>query len=65
MCSLFIWYHRWVYQDGLRNNVPTWHSAILCFMAAPLGLLCHLATKALVLGWRGHGREQQYVTYRF
>ncbi|EFN55916.1 hypothetical protein CHLNCDRAFT_52198 [Chlorella variabilis] len=56
---------RWVYRDGLRSNVPIWHSAVLCFMAAPLGLLCHLATKAAVLRGRGRGQDQEYVVYRF
>lgn len=35
-------------------------------MAAPLGLLCHLATKALLGCLPGRGqREQEYVLYKF
>ncbi|PRW20864.1 hypothetical protein C2E21_8564 [Chlorella sorokiniana] len=56
---------RWVYQDGRRNDIPTWHSAVLCFMVGPLGLLCHLLTKALLLRRRGSGRADEYVVYRF
>ena len=36
-------------------------------MVGPLGLLCHLITKA-ALGWwrrRGAGRDGEYVMYRF
>ena len=42
-------------------------TAVLCFMVGPLGLLCHLITKA-ALGWwrrRGAGRDGEYVMYRF
>lgn len=56
---------RWVYRDGLRNGIPVWHSAILCFMVGPLGLLCHLATKKLVTSWRSRGKQAEYVIYRF
>lgn len=58
----------WVWQDGLLHGVPTRHSAILCFMAGPLGLLSHLLTKALwrAAGWGGGGRRGgEYVVYRF
>ena len=36
-------------------------------MVGPLGLLCHLATKALVQAWRrGRGQAgEEVVTYRF
>lgn len=30
-------------------GVPTWHSALLCLVLAPLGLLSHALTKA---AWR-------------
>ena len=42
-------------------------AAVLCFMVGPLGLLCHLATKALVQAWRrGRGQAgEEVVTYRF
>lgn len=39
---------RWVYLDGLRSHIPTLHSAILCFMVGPLGVLSHLLTKYIV-----------------
>jgi hypothetical protein len=42
---------RLVYLDGVRHRVPTAHSAVLCFMAGPLGLASHLATKWAVQ-WR-------------
>ena len=32
--------------------MPIAHSAVLCFMAGPLGLLSHLITKAAVLRYR-------------
>jgi hypothetical protein len=38
----------WVWADGAARRVPVAHSAALCFMAAPLGLLSHLATRAAV-----------------
>jgi hypothetical protein len=41
--------------DGLRSLVPTAHSILLCFMVGPLGLLSHLATRALVLARRTGG----------
>lgn len=35
-------------------------------MVGPLGLLCHLATKAALRWWRGRGRKgDDYVIYRF
>ena len=34
-------------------------------MVGPLGLLCHLATKVALLRWRGRGRSDEYVVYRF
>lgn len=40
-------------------------AAVLCFMVGPLGLLCHLVTKAAVLRWRGRGGSEEYVVYRF
>lgn len=40
-------------------------AAVLCFMVGPLGLLCHLLTKAAVQRWRGRGQQQEYVVYRF
>mmetsp|Transcript_14324 Transcript_14324/g.22215 ORF Transcript_14324/g.22215 Transcript_14324/m.22215 type:complete len:123 (-) Transcript_14324:228-596(-) len=41
---------RWVWIDGLRNRVFTSHSVFLCLMFGPLGLLSHLATRALSTG---------------
>jgi hypothetical protein len=46
-----------------NHSLPA--AAVLCFMVGPLGLLCHLATKAAVLAWRGRGRKEEYVVYRF
>ena len=39
---------RWVWADGLRNKVPARHSLVLGLFFGPLGLLTHLATRALV-----------------
>lgn len=39
---------RWVYLDGQRRSVPVAHSAVLCFMVGPLGLLCHMCTRSVV-----------------
>ncbi|KAL4513836.1 hypothetical protein Ndes2437A_g08182 [Nannochloris sp. 'desiccata'] len=50
---------RWVYADGQRHNVPIGHSAVLCFMVGPLGLLSHLCTKAIVIWKRRRSSEQQ------
>eukprot|EP00887_Chlorella_sp_A99_P001779 scaffold19.g1779.t1 len=44
----------WVWEDGVSWGVPVGHSAVLCFMAAPLGLLSHLATKAATASLRVH-----------
>ncbi|KXZ45237.1 hypothetical protein GPECTOR_57g527 [Gonium pectorale] len=38
---------RVVLLEGLRAGIPTAHSVLLCAAAGPLGLLSHLATKAL------------------
>jgi hypothetical protein len=46
---------RWIYLDGMEAGVPVGHSAVLSFMAGPLGLLCHLATKAVARRAAGHG----------
>lgn len=53
--------------QGLKPRRPGAHrAAVLCFMVGPLGLLCHLATKAALRWWRGRGRRgDDYVVYRF
>ncbi|KAL4451494.1 hypothetical protein ABPG75_007156 [Micractinium tetrahymenae] len=57
---------RWVHLDGQRYNIRTQVSAVLCFMVGPLGLLCHLATKATLRWWRSRGRkDDDYIIYRF
>ena len=43
---------RWIYHDALLQEVPVAHSAILCFMVGPLGLLSHYITRTLILHWR-------------
>lgn len=57
----------WVWQDGLRHGVPTSHSAVLCFMVGPLGLLTHLLTRAIwhATGRGGRSGDDNYVVYRF
>ena len=42
-------------QDGRRRGVATAHSVLLCFMCGPLGLLAHLATRALAAATRRAG----------
>ena len=61
---------RWGGCSSGAAGVPTPHSLALCFMAGPLGLLSHLATKALARALfkrRGGGgsRDEGYVVYRF
>ena len=58
---------RWVYEDGLAAGVPVGHSAVLCFMVGPLGLLCHLATKWVAGRWRAArgGGGDGVVIYHF
>ncbi|EFN59898.1 hypothetical protein CHLNCDRAFT_132919 [Chlorella variabilis] len=38
---------RELYMEGLVEEVPTWHSILLCMTLAPLGLLSHTLTKAV------------------
>ncbi|KAA8499755.1 Protein ABA DEFICIENT 4, chloroplastic [Porphyridium purpureum] len=40
---------RWIYLDGQEKNVFTSHSLLACFLAGPIGLLSHLATRSLTL----------------
>jgi hypothetical protein len=35
---------RWIYQEGQRTGVWTFHALALCLFAGPLGLLLHLLT---------------------
>ena len=46
---------RWVYLDGLKRQVPTAHSLVLCFMVGPLGLVSHMATAWLCRRRSGSG----------
>ena len=39
---------RWIYQEGQRTQVWTWHSLSLCLFAGPIGLLSHLLTTEIV-----------------
>lgn len=41
---------RHVYLDGLRNQVVTAHSIVLCFMFGPTGLLSHMVTSRAAQG---------------
>lgn len=38
---------RWIYQQGLQQQIWTTHSLILCLFAGPLGLLSHLITAGI------------------
>lgn len=38
---------RHVYLDGLKKQITTAHSVVLCFMFGPTGLLSHMLTKQL------------------
>ncbi|CAG9466015.1 unnamed protein product [Pedinophyceae sp. YPF-701] len=39
---------KYVATDGLRRNIPTAHSLVLCFMVGPLGLVSHTITSWIV-----------------
>jgi len=39
---------RWIYQEGQRTGVWTFHSLAICLFAGPLGLLSHLITTVLI-----------------
>ena len=45
---------RWIYFQGLEQDVFTRHSLVLCLFAGPLGLLVHLTTQGIVQ-WRRQG----------
>ena len=47
---------REVLLDGLRRGLPTGLSIGLCFMAGPLGLLCHVITGFVHAARRGEER---------
>lgn len=60
----------WVARDAAAapasangRRLPVAHSLVLCFMAGPLGLLSHVATRA-VWRWRV-GVKEEAVMYRF
>jgi hypothetical protein len=59
LLTLDLFQARWVYLDGLTSGVPTQHSAMLCFMVGPLGLLSHWITKQLVTSTSA--RQQQHA----
>ncbi|XP_024535986.1 protein ABA DEFICIENT 4, chloroplastic [Selaginella moellendorffii] len=40
---------RQIYLEGLEHNIETRHSLILCLMFCPIGMICHIFTKALTL----------------
>eukprot|EP00891_Asterochloris_glomerata_P001238 jgi/Astpho2/1238/e_gw1.00023.74.1_t len=44
---------REVFLDGLRHDVFTSHSVLLCFMFGPTGLLSHWLTKCITQALRG------------
>lgn len=44
---------RHVYLDGLRKQVVTAHSIVLCFMFGPTGLLCHMCTQRMLRKHKG------------
>ncbi|KAH0458257.1 hypothetical protein IEQ34_013572 [Dendrobium chrysotoxum] len=39
---------RQVFHDGLRSNVDTRHSVILCLLSCPIGILTHVVTKLMM-----------------
>ncbi|XP_062199460.1 protein MAO HUZI 4, chloroplastic-like [Phragmites australis] len=47
---------RQVYQDGIKNDIETRHSVLLCLLFCPVGILAHVMTKVLsgAVG-RSHG----------
>mmetsp|Transcript_31189 Transcript_31189/g.99471 ORF Transcript_31189/g.99471 Transcript_31189/m.99471 type:complete len:241 (+) Transcript_31189:194-916(+) len=54
---------RQVYLEGLEGNLVTRHSLVLCCLFAPIGLLCHFITKAIVQTRRK--RQQGDKVYSF
>ena len=38
---------RWIYWEGQRTGVWTFHSLILCLFAGPLGLLSHIFSASI------------------
>lgn len=50
---------------ALPPTHPTLPAAVLCFMVGPLGLLCHLITRAVLRAKRGSAQTDDYVVYRF
>ncbi len=53
---------RWIYLQGLEQQVFTRHSLVLCLFAGPLGLLSHLATQGLLTLWRDRRKTAQPET---
>jgi hypothetical protein len=39
-----LWVGRYIWKDGLKRNIATWHSVLLCNLIGPPGLLLHWLT---------------------
>ena len=48
---------RYVYFDGLENNVFTRHSLVGCLMFGPVGFISHLITRSLTMLFRKQRTE--------
>jgi len=44
---------RHIFLECLRDDLPTLHTLVLCMLFGPGGMLCHVATRAVVLAARG------------
>ncbi|MCL2934540.1 MAG: DUF4281 domain-containing protein [Trichodesmium sp. MAG_R03] len=48
---------RWIYWEGQRTGVWTFHSIILCLFAGPLGLLSHILTSWISQNFLSNPKE--------
>ena len=53
---------RYAYLDATRRRLPCVHSLLLCLLAGPAGLACHLLTRGVVTAWRARRRRNTSST---
>jgi hypothetical protein len=57
---------RQIFLDGLKHNVETRHSLVLCLMMCPIGIFSHLVTKSFILFSRRTGKQDNVeITHDF
>ena len=53
---------RWIYWEGQRTGVWTFHSLILCLFAGPIGLLSHILTAKIAQRFFAASEEEEAAT---